>query len=85
MKKRDVVVAVGGNIVLALTALFFDGKTATPSADETLWPPRGWATASPESVGPHSTDSASGISLNHVKCVHFSGTRHVRGARCAGW
>ena len=26
MKKRDVVVAVGGNIVLALTALFFDGN-----------------------------------------------------------
>jgi CubicO group peptidase (beta-lactamase class C family) len=51
MKKRGILVALAGTAVLASTALVFAGKTAAPQADETLWPTKGWATASPESVG----------------------------------
>jgi len=51
MKKRGMLVAVAGTTVLASTALLFGGKTATPPAGETLWPTKGWATASPGSVG----------------------------------
>ena len=51
MKKRGMLVVLAGTIVLASTALLFAGKTATPPADETLWPTKGWATASPASVG----------------------------------
>jgi|HubBroStandDraft_4_1064222.scaffolds.fasta_scaffold29043_3 CubicO group peptidase (beta-lactamase class C family) len=51
MKKRGVRVALPGTIVLASTALLFAGKSATPPADETLWPTKSWATASPTSVG----------------------------------
>jgi hypothetical protein len=51
MKKRGMLVVLAGAIVLASTALLFGGKTVTPPADETLWPTKGWATASPASVG----------------------------------
>ena len=51
MKKRGMLVAVAGTIVLVSTALLTGGKTARPAADETLWPTKGWATASPGSVG----------------------------------
>ena len=51
MKKRGMFVALAGTIVLASAALLFGGKTVTPPADETLWPTKGWATASPGSVG----------------------------------
>ncbi|MGA7925543.1 MAG: serine hydrolase [Candidatus Sulfotelmatobacter sp.] len=51
MKKRGMLVAFAGIIVLASTALLFGGKTAIPPADQTLWPTNGWATASPTSVG----------------------------------
>ena len=51
MKRRGVLVALAGTIVLASTALLFGKKTATQPADETLWPTKGWATASPASVG----------------------------------
>jgi hypothetical protein len=51
MKKRGKVVVLAGTIVLASTALLFAGKTATPPADETLWPTKGWEIASPASVG----------------------------------
>ena len=51
MKKRGVLAALAGITVLASTALLFIGRTATPPADETLWPTKGWATASPASVG----------------------------------
>jgi len=43
--------AVPGTIVLASTALLFGGRTARPPANEALWPTKGWATASPASVG----------------------------------
>jgi len=51
MKQRAMLVALAGTIVLASTALLFGGKTATPPADKTLWPTKGWATANPGSVG----------------------------------
>jgi CubicO group peptidase (beta-lactamase class C family) len=51
MKRRAVLVSLAGTIVLASTALLFGGKTATPPADETLWPTKGWTTVSPASVG----------------------------------
>jgi Beta-lactamase len=51
MKKRGVLVVLAGTLVLAPTARLLGGKTATPPADETLWPTKGWATASPASVG----------------------------------
>lgn len=51
MNKRGVLVALAGAIILASTALLFGGKTATPPADGSLWPTKGWATASPASVG----------------------------------
>ncbi len=51
MKKRSMLVALAGTIVLASTAPLFGGETVTPPADETLWPTKGWATASPGSVG----------------------------------
>jgi hypothetical protein len=44
-------VALAGTIVLSSTALLFGGKTVTQPTDETLWPTKGWATASPGSVG----------------------------------
>ena len=50
MKRRGIL-AVAGTIVLVSTALLFGEKTATPPADETVWPTNGWATASPVSVG----------------------------------
>jgi len=51
MKKRGMLVALAGTIVLVSTPLLFAGKTAAPRADEALWPTKGWATASPQSVG----------------------------------
>jgi len=50
MKKRGMLVALAGGIVLASSALLFGGKAA-PAADETLWPTKGWEIASPASVG----------------------------------
>ena len=40
-----------GAIVLASTALLLGANTATPPANQTLWPTRGWATAGAASVG----------------------------------
>ncbi len=51
MKQRGVFVALAGTIVLTSTASLFGGKTATPPADDPAWPTKGWATASPASVG----------------------------------
>ncbi len=51
MKKRGVLVALAGTIVLSSTALLFGGMTATPQANETIWPTKDWGTASPASVG----------------------------------
>jgi len=51
MKERGMLVALTGTIVLTSTALLFGGKTVTLPADETLWPTKGWATASLASVG----------------------------------
>src|SRR4029077_14168977 len=51
MRKRGMVVALAGTIILASTALLFAGKAATLLADETLCPTNGWAIASPASVG----------------------------------
>ena len=51
MKKRGMLVPVAGLIILAFSALLLSGKTAVPAADETAWPSKGWATASPASVG----------------------------------
>jgi CubicO group peptidase (beta-lactamase class C family) len=51
MKKHGVLVGLAGTVVLALTALLFGGMIATPQADKTLWPTKGWATAGPASVG----------------------------------
>ncbi|MGB2664136.1 MAG: serine hydrolase, partial [Candidatus Acidiferrum sp.] len=51
MKKLGVPVALVGTIVLASMAVLFRGETATPPADENLWPTKGWATATPASVG----------------------------------
>jgi CubicO group peptidase (beta-lactamase class C family) len=51
MKKHGVLVGLAGTVVLASTALLFGGMIATPQADKTLWPTKGWATASPASVG----------------------------------
>jgi CubicO group peptidase (beta-lactamase class C family) len=49
MKQRGVLGALAGTIVLASAALLFGGET--PPSDETLWPTKGWTTASPASVG----------------------------------
>jgi len=51
VKKRGMLVPVAGLIILAFSALLLSGKTAVPAADETAWPSKGWATASPASVG----------------------------------
>jgi CubicO group peptidase (beta-lactamase class C family) len=51
MKKRRMLGALAGTIILAGTALLFGGETATAPAGEILWPTKGWATASPASVG----------------------------------
>ena len=51
MKNLSRLVAVAITIVLASTALLFGAETATPPADKTPWPTKGWATASPASVG----------------------------------
>ena len=51
MKKRGMLVAFVGTIVLASTALLFGGRAAATPADESPWPTKGWATASPASVG----------------------------------
>ncbi|HWN74503.1 MAG TPA: serine hydrolase, partial [Candidatus Udaeobacter sp.] len=51
MKKRGMLVALAGCILLASSALLLGGKAATPPAKETLWPTKGWAIASPASVG----------------------------------
>src|ERR1700757_3220505 len=51
MKKRGMLVALAGFILLASSALLLGGKAATPPTNETLWPTKGWATASPTSVG----------------------------------
>ena len=51
MKKRGMTVVLAGTIALASSSLLFGGKTAKPTADETLWPTEGWATASPADVG----------------------------------
>jgi CubicO group peptidase (beta-lactamase class C family) len=49
--QRATLAALAGTIVLASTALLFARKTAELPADKTLWPTKGWATASPASVG----------------------------------
>ncbi len=49
MKKRGVLIALLATIVLASTALLFGRKTATPA--QAASPTKGWATASPASVG----------------------------------
>src|ERR1700739_3225457 len=51
MKTRGALVAVAGSILLASSALLLRGKAAAPAANETLWPTKGWATATPASVG----------------------------------
>src|SRR5438445_7848999 len=51
MKKRGMLVALAGSIILTSLALLIGGKAATSPANETLWPTKGWATASPASVG----------------------------------
>jgi hypothetical protein len=51
MKKLGILVAVAGTILLNSVGLLLGGKTATPPVDETLWPTKGWTTASPSSVG----------------------------------
>src|SRR5579864_7734033 len=51
MKKRGMLVALAGSIILASSALLLGGKAATPPVDETIWPTKGWPTASPASVG----------------------------------
>ena len=51
MKQPGVLVALAGTIVLASTALLSGGKAATPPADNPTWPTKGWASASPASVG----------------------------------
>jgi len=51
MKKRSMLAVLAGTIVLTSTSQLFGGQTATPPADETPWPTKGWATASPPSVG----------------------------------
>jgi CubicO group peptidase (beta-lactamase class C family) len=51
MKKLSMFVAFAGTLVLASAALIFGGATETPPANEALWPTKGWATASPASVG----------------------------------
>jgi len=51
MKRRGMLLALGGTIVLASTALLFGQKTATPAPNQTPWPTKGWATAGPASVG----------------------------------
>ena len=50
MKKRGMLVPLAGLTILASSALFLSGKTAAPT-DETPWPSKGWAIASPASVG----------------------------------
>src|SRR5215469_5406034 len=51
MKKYAAVAVLLGCIFFG-AFLFLGGRTAaTPSADETLWPTKGWETASPASVG----------------------------------
>ena len=51
MKKLGVPVALVGTIVLASMAVLFRGETATPPADENLWPTKGWATATLPALG----------------------------------
>src|SRR5271165_4510844 len=51
MKKRRMLLALAGLALLASSALLLGGKAATRPGDETLWPTKGWATASPASVG----------------------------------
>ena len=51
MKKGTMLVARLGTIVLVATALLFAGKKTGLPADETFWPTKGWAIASPGSVG----------------------------------
>jgi CubicO group peptidase (beta-lactamase class C family) len=51
MKKRSMLAVLAGTIVLTSTSQLFGGQTATPPGDETPWPTKGWATASPPSVG----------------------------------
>jgi hypothetical protein len=51
MKKSGIFVALAGTIVLVSTALLFGGETATPPADETVWPTKGWAPATQSTSG----------------------------------
>lgn len=51
MKTRATIVVFLGTSVLAATTLLSGGKTAAQTPDETPWPTKGWATASPASVG----------------------------------
>src|SRR5208283_2541516 len=51
MKKRRMLLALAGLALLASSALLLGGKAAIRQRDETLWPTKGWATASPASVG----------------------------------
>ena len=51
MKKRGVLGALAGSLVLASTALLIAGKSSIAPAKETPWPTKGWATATPAGVG----------------------------------
>src|SRR6202008_3587673 len=54
VKKRGMLVPVAGLIILAFLAsspLLLSGKPAVPAANEPPWQSKGWATASPASVG----------------------------------
>jgi hypothetical protein len=51
MKKRGMLVVLAVTIVLVSTALLLGGKRTTSPSDETPWPTKAWATASPASVG----------------------------------
>src|ERR1700739_3896205 len=51
MKIRGAFVVFAGSILLASSALLLHGKAATAAANETLWPTKGWATATPAGVG----------------------------------
>lgn len=51
MKKRGMLIALAGTIVMASTTFLFGGKPAMPPSDDTLWPTKGWTNASPASVG----------------------------------
>src|SRR3984957_6733415 len=51
MNKQPLFLAFIVCLLLASAAILLSGKPRTPPADESLWPTKGWATASPASVG----------------------------------